>query len=503
MPHPENSPTGKPDVSPPSQRRYFLAQYEVENEPSQALEELCSHSPLFSLVLQNTPLVLIYIDRDRTIRFAEGKGIEGLRKLTVEEWIGQPFEEIFDEGEGIQKAVERGLKDETINTVIQTGPFSLEFHVLPVKDESGQVVGVFGIATNITERFLYHQALQESEQRFEAIFEHLTIGVMLQTLEGELLDCNTAIQQMLGGTCKDLRQQNLVEYVHPADRPALVSAYTDLVQSKHAEFQKEIRVKDKGAVAWARITASVVKSSLGEPLFIVSLIEDISKEKQIALEKREVQRRLLQGREQERLALAQELHDGPLQDIIGISYALEALHQEGLSTAKPNSLQSIQRSLDQLIHQVRSICGDLRPPALAPFGLERAVRSHIQIFQSKHPEIQVYLNLAKDEQRLPNPVRIALYRIYQESLNNVIRHANASNLWIWLNLEDNQVSLEIQDDGSGFTLPPSWLEMVRSGHLGLAGAIERTESINGTFSIESSPNLGTTIRVVVPLNNLD
>ncbi len=277
MPHPENSPTGKPDVSPPSQRRYFLAQYEVENEPSQALEELCSHSPLFSLVLQNTPLVLIYIDRYRTIRFAEGKGIEGLRKLTVEEWIGQPFEEIFDEGEGIQKAVERGLKDETINTVIQTGPFSLEFHVLPVKDESGQVVGVFGIATNITERFLYHQALQESEQRFEAIFEHLTIGVMLQTLEGELLDCNTAIQQMLGGTCKDLRQQNLVEYVHPADRPALVSAYTDLVQSKHAEFQKEIRVKDKGAGAWARITASVVKSSLGEPLFIVSLIEESAK----------------------------------------------------------------------------------------------------------------------------------------------------------------------------------------------------------------------------------
>ncbi len=229
------------------------------------------------------------------------------------------------------------------------------------------------------------------------------------------------------------------------------------------------------------------------------MIENIHNERIHVDESNELHHRLLQGREQERLALAQELHDGPLQEIIGVTYALESLDIETLSAADREQLQSVRQTLDHLIHDVRQICGELRPPTLAPFGLEKAIRSHANTFQEKHPEVQLFLNLERDGKRLPERTRLALYRIYQESLTNVVRHAQAAHVWVWLSVGEDQVALEIQDEGAGFALPPRWVDLVRKGQLGLAGAVERTEAIEGEISIESQPGQGTLVRVTAPI----
>ena len=115
-----------------------------------------------------------------------------------------------------------------------------------------------------------------------------------------------------------------------------------------------------------------------------------------------------------------------------------------------------------------------------------------------HPGISVYTDLTSDGQSLDERLRLVLFRIYQHALSNVIRHAQAQQLWVRLDLDEKQVILEIKDDGKGFEIPTRWVEMARQGHLGLAGTRERVEAIGGKLLIASAPNEGTLIRVIAP-----
>ena len=106
-----------------------------------------------------------------------------------------------------------------------------------------------------------------------------------------------------------------------------------------------------------------------------------------------------------------------------------------------------------------------------------------------------------DGQTLPEQTRLALFRIYQAALINVTRHAAARQVFIRFSLAEEQVVLEIQDDGQGFELPERWIEMARQGHLGLIGMVERVESIGGQLNVVSAPGQGTLIQAIVPRLN--
>ncbi len=231
---------------------------------------------------------------------------------------------------------------------------------------------------------------------------------------------------------------------------------------------------------------------------ITRLKNEISDRKQMEAELIEVQRRLMESREAERLHLAQELHDGPLQDLHAMVFRLGALEATLSDQADLGELAATQATLQQVIQTLRSICGEFRPPALAPFGLEKAIRSHADSFQQANPDLTVQLDLMPDGQSLPERMRLALFRIYQHALNNVRRHAGATQVAVRLKLDRAQVILEIEDDGCGFKMPQRWVELARRGHLGLVGAAERAEAVGGGLKVISNPGRGTLIRTVVP-----
>jgi signal transduction histidine kinase len=211
----------------------------------------------------------------------------------------------------------------------------------------------------------------------------------------------------------------------------------------------------------------------------------------------EAQRGLGESREAERLHLAQELHDGPVQDLYGARFQLKELHEE-LGSRAARRLAEVQETLQQVIRTLRTICGELRPPALAPFGLEVALRSYLEQFHRSHPELDVRFDVTPDGQSLPEPVRLALFRICQEALNNIAQHAQARTAWVTLALDDENVELQIQDDGRGLDLPVRWLDQARRGHLGLLGARERAEAIGGRLEVAAVHGEGTVLRVTAP-----
>lgn len=219
--------------------------------------------------------------------------------------------------------------------------------------------------------------------------------------------------------------------------------------------------------------------------------------KRAELELAEMQRRLADSREQERLALARELHDGPLQELLGIRLHIGALSQALPADANP-SFGLVQEQLQHIVDTLRTLCGELRPPALSPFGLDRAIQSYVQNFRGMHSAIEIDMDLDEDRSRLEVNTRLALYRIFQNAMSNVINHAQASRVRIEMHIDDSQILLRIADDGQGFVVPSSWMTMARKGHYGLLGATERAESVGGRLSVISEPGQGTTVVATVP-----
>lgn len=228
-----------------------------------------------------------------------------------------------------------------------------------------------------------------------------------------------------------------------------------------------------------------------------ALQAEIEERRRIEAEFEELQRRLINNVEAERLKLSQELHDGPMQELYGLTYQLQS-YRSVKEEEGQIGLGDLQENILEVIHSLRSITGELRPPTLAPFGLEKAIRSHSEQFRKSQPELEFHLQLAQDGQSLPEEVRLALFRIYQMALTNVIRHARASRVDILLVLDAESVMLEVKDDGCGFELPPRWLDLVRKGHYGLASASERAEAVGGRLVVESQPGAGTRLKVWVP-----
>jgi signal transduction histidine kinase len=224
---------------------------------------------------------------------------------------------------------------------------------------------------------------------------------------------------------------------------------------------------------------------------------EVGERRRMQAELAEAQGRLAESREAERLHLARELHDGPVQDLYGVRFQLGELREGLLTEANLARLVSVQTTLQHVIGTLRAICGELRPPALAPFGLERAIRSHAEQFRKAHPQLDLQLDLAPDGQALPERVRLALFRICQEALNNVAQHALARLVLIRFTFDAKQVVLQIQDDGAGFAVPARWLQLARRGHLGLLGVAERAEAIGGRLEVVSAVGAGTVVRIVV------
>jgi PAS domain S-box-containing protein len=358
------------------------------------------------------------------------------------------------------------------------------------------------------------EALRESEHNYRNLFDTMLQGVVFQDVDGTIIWMNPAAERILGKTQAEFLGQTSVSVEHDTlredgtpfpgvEHPAMVALRTgqivrDVVMQVYHPRRMEYR--------WILVSA-VPRFREGETVAhqVYAVFEDITERRQSEDQGRsqaiqiELQRRLLDQREQERLQIARDLHDGPVQEVTGAMYALQhvILDVEDQKLRKP--LEEIYRSLNEQIGELRVYAGELRPPSLSKFGFEKAIRSHLDDFQEKHPEIQVHLEAHQEGELTPDEIRLALFRIYQQAMNNVVKHAQATEVWVHLSKSNDRVALDIRDNGIGFTIPQDWLDLARQGHLGLVGMRERAEAIGGTVEISSQLKGGTLIHVNVRL----
>jgi signal transduction histidine kinase/FixJ family two-component response regulator len=231
-----------------------------------------------------------------------------------------------------------------------------------------------------------------------------------------------------------------------------------------------------------------------------TLESELFERRRVEKELAEVQRQLIASLEAERLEIAQELHDVSMQELYALMYKLKEVENDVLQGKTMSDFSTLRQRIQGIIDSLRTIAGELRPPTLAPYGLEKAIRSHAENFLTLHPDLQLRLELASDGQRLGESMRFALFRIYQTAMANIARHSHATQATVRFELDESMATLEIEDNGIGFQVPERWIDLARKGHLGLISASERAEAIGGHLQAWSKPDGGTTLRVSAPVN---
>lgn len=383
------------------------------------------------------------------------------------------------------------------------------------------------------ERGRSEDALRESEERFRAILNQATAGIVRKAADGTLLFVNDAFCQMVGYSSSELVLEGKTcwDLTHPDDLEENQRLFARMMQDA-IPFQMERRlIRRDGSVLWVNLSVAPIRDASGTPVSAVGVEADITARKQaeeslrqlnLELESRvqtrtaELQamnqalqesrrrlqllsQRLVQVQEDERRSLARELHDRVGQSLIALNLNLTIIqaelfkgYTEQLGTRMADSIQLVA----QVITLVRDVMSNLRPTILDDYGLESALQTYIQEFQTRYG---IPVQFAKQTPPLPrfdSSIEITLLRIAQEALTNIARHAQASQAGLSLQLDEKHVYLTIEDNGIGIP-PPVGTGRPRSH--GLKIMQERAEALEGTLQIRSKPGNGTTIEVMIPL----
>lgn len=334
-------------------------------------------------------------------------------------------------------------------------------------------------------------------EQLELIYNTAPMGIALLDEDLKFLNCNPGLLRKLGFTTEELLTKTLVEICHPWDRTKLQKVLVAAKEKNSLYTREEVRLFHKAEpFLWVEISLQYIPENNSHTANFVVMVQNIQKRKEMQIELIELRRKMLEQVETERKLLAQELHDGPMQDLHSITYQIAGM-DEGLPEDVQALLQSILGTVKAINQELRAIAYNLRPPALSQFGLARSIKTHADEFMAKHPDLKIYLELVSDRNVISEEVNLVLFRIYQQALGNVIQHANATEVHVTLNLDGDAVTLEIADNGSGFNVPDRWISLVRAGHYGLAGSSDRVSALGGEFVVTSAPGEGTKLFVKI------
>lgn len=308
-----------------------------------------------------------------------------------------------------------------------------------------------------------------------------------------------------------LTAEQIINLAHPDDRSLVFAQLPAYLASYGTLNRTELRVIRKdGAIRW--IDASLHPIQYQGHAAIVAVILDITERKWSEVERNRLfeevrtgherlqalSRRLLDVQEIERRHIARELHDEIGQTLTAVKLDLQTLQRaDHTHDAKAHLNESI-RSIENTLQQVRRLSIALRPSSLDDLGLAAALRSHVEC-QSRRAKLSARLLIDIGDARLPPDLETICFRIVQEAMTNIMRHAQASHVYVELRQINKHIALLISDDGIGFDVAAARTRAMHGSSLGLLGMEDRVLLRSGRIEIISALARGTTIRVQLPL----
>jgi PAS domain S-box-containing protein len=390
--------------------------------------------------------------------------------------------------------------------------FPVEYCSSPIQLEDGSVRGVVVTFRDITERRRTEQALRESEARFRAIFEQAAVGVaQIDTRTGRFLRVNRKYGEIVGLSETAMIESTFMALTHPEDLPADLDNMARLVAGKIRTFTMDKRyLRPDGSTVWVALTVSPLWAPGEHPDAHIAVVEDITVRKQTE-ERLSQSRAHLQAlaahvesvREGERTRIARELHDEVGQALAGFKMGLahlakgmEALPDEGQPVHLPTLLtqaRDMQSTVDACVRDIRRLVTELRPPVLDHLDLPDALEWLAKDFHRRHG-LPCRFTCDAPPGKMSLDAKTALFRIAQEALTNVTRHAQAAQAHIHLT-HGADLQLTIDDDGRGLDAAAGENPL----SFGLTGIRERARLLGGHADFLGRPGKGTQVIVHIPL----
>jgi two-component system sensor histidine kinase UhpB len=414
-------------------------------------------------------------------------------------------------GQLAKLAQQERLRDWEVGLQPRRGvPFQAAVTVSAVRDPAAQPIALRWLVRDITAQRRAAEALRESEQRFRAIFDQAAVGIAQLKPDGQFLLVNQRLCELLGYTPAELLTRTWRDITHADDLASGQDAMDRLLRGEGESYRREKRYRRKdGSLLWVDLTTALVRDAAGAPKYLVSVVQDITERKAAEARAREAEQairsaqeqlraltsHLQQRQEEERRRLAREIHDELAQALTALKLDVAWLSR-CLSAADPacrERLHDMAAMLDRLVDSVRRIGTELRPDILDDLGLAAAIEWHLQEVR-KRTGMACELSLPAEEIPLDQERATAMYRIFQEALTNVLRHAEASRIAVRLAREADALVLQVADDGKGMT--PDRAADHRA--LGLLNMQERAHLWGGAVTIASRPGQGTTVTVRLP-----
>ena len=362
------------------------------------------------------------------------------------------------------------------------------------------------IIENITDRKRAEETLQQSEQKYRNLFKSSIDPVYISTQEDSFADVNQSFLELFGytiGEMQDLKVQAI--YVNPDDR---LIFRQDIERREYVkDYKLKLRKKD-GTNIICLVSASVRKKSDGTILGCQGVIRDITEKKRAEEELLRHQKQLrylpsqlIEAQEKERKRISLELHDEMGQALTAIGISLKEVEEELPSDLDPTTgekLADIHSIVDKASEQIGNLSLDLRPSMLDDLGLVPTLRWFIYK-TAKRTKLEVKFETTDIGKKLDSGIETILYRVSQEALNNIIKHADAKHVIVRLELKQESIALYIKDDGKGFDVEKALMDQLE-GRIGLLGMQERASIAGGNLSIQSRKGHGTVILAEIPLH---
>ena len=379
---------------------------------------------------------------------------------------------------------------------------------LPLRDKNNKIIGLVGIGRNITTRKKMEESLRESEEHYRTLVERMPDGVYKSTHDGHFVNVNPAMVKLLGYDSReellsiDIKKQL---YFETADRESLVL-------DQELEEMGIFRLKKKdGSAVWIEDHGWYSLNEHDEVVYHEGVMRDITSrleaEQALSYSREELKKfaaHLQNVREEERLQLANEIHDEIGQILIAIKIDMGILKQKTLKAIDVKQTNDILPKfenllglLDNTINTTRKIMTDNRQEVLHLLGFIEAAQVQVNNFQEKYP-IRCEFENSVSGLEINSQQGIALFRILQEALSNVGKHAKATQVNVNLFIKDDKLILDITDNGIGF----SEKQKVDKNSYGLIGMKERAFLLGGELFISSQPGNGTNIRVEMPYKEI-
>jgi two-component system, NarL family, sensor histidine kinase UhpB len=342
----------------------------------------------------------------------------------------------------------------------------------------------------------------DSETRLQLVREAVGMATWDWDIVNDVIEYSAQGEQMLG-LAPERAHPNYKEFlaiVHTEDRCRFERAIEQALKETDA-YGLEFRVVwPDGSVHWIASKGRVLRDATGAPLRMIGVALDITERKDAEQLRYHVLSRIVAAQEEERRRVSRELHDQMGQNLAALIVGLEGLKANvAAAPAALDHLRELQELANRLSQEVHSLAWELRPPALDDLGLHAALERYVEQWSERSGVIVDWHANGFTARRLPSEVETTLYRVVQEALTNVLKHAQASRVSIILRIAADHVLAIVEDNGQGFDAEFTMRALDLHHKLGLVGMRERVLLVNGTLNVESVPEHGTTVYVRIPV----